>query len=108
MGWEAHTKRGAASHFRIEGERAAVFFDDDGAREGEALAGTFADFLGGEKWVEYFAANAFGDSGAAILYGDDDRVTILSGLDDDEALFAGNFHDVSNGVGRVDEQVQED
>src|SRR5271155_3774679 len=108
MGWEAHAKCGASAHFRFEGERATVFFHDDGARQGEALAGTFADFLGGEKRVEYFAANSFGDSRAAIPHGDDDRVAILAGLDHDQALFTGNFHDVSNGVGRVDEQVQED
>src|SRR5271156_2516924 len=108
MGWEAHAKCGASAHFRFEGERATVFFHDDGARQGEALAGTFADFLGGEKRVEYFAANSFGNPRAAIPHGDDDRVAILAGFDDDQALFTGKFHDVSNGVGRVDEQVQED
>src|SRR5580658_214046 len=108
MGWEAHAKYGALAHFRFEGERAAVFFDDDGAGQGEALAGTFADFFRGEKRVEYFPANAFGDSGATILHGDDDGVAVFASSNDDEAFFTGNFHDVSNGVGRVDEQVQKD
>src|SRR5271163_2107939 len=108
MGWEAHAECGAVAHFRFEGERAAVLFDDDGARQGEALAGTFADFFGGEKRIEDLSANPFRDSGAAILHGDDDAVAVLASTDDDEAFFTGNFHDVSNGVGRVDEQVQED
>ena len=103
MSWKTHAKSGALAHFRFESESAAVLFDDDGAGEGEALAGTFADFLGGEKRIEDFAAHAFGNSGAAILHGDDDAIAILASLDGNEAFFTGNFHDVSNGVGRVDE-----
>ena len=40
--------------------------DDYGARDGETLAGSAADFLGGEKGIEDFVANGGGNAAAGI------------------------------------------
>src|SRR5580658_9184513 len=58
---------GPAPFLGFIGERAAVFFDDDRAREGQPLAGALADTLGGEERLKNMFAGCRRDAGSGIL-----------------------------------------
>ena len=43
-----------------------VLVRDDGMRNGQALAGAFADALSGEERIKYATARLLGNAGAAV------------------------------------------
>lgn len=55
-----------------------MFFDHHVMSEGEPLAYTYTDFLGGEKWVENPLSDYFRDARSSICDKDFDSITLLS------------------------------
>ncbi len=67
-------ENGAFAELTVTADKTAVTLDD-AVDDGQAHAGTFAGFLGGEKGVKDFIANLRGDSLPGVADGDMDEIS---------------------------------
>ena len=73
----------------FQADRSAVFVDDDRVDQRQSLAGSLADFLGGEEEVEDAGANFLGDARARVCHADLRPGVLVAGADGDRALCGG-------------------
>src|SRR5690349_15650883 len=99
---KAQMKRRAFADLRVEGERPAVFVDDDRSSDGETLTRAAPHFFGREKRVENEALNLCRNSTAGVADGDMDEVVFELRTHLDEPLLLGPRHDIADGMRGID------
>ena len=87
-------------------ELAAVAFDDDAARDRQALARAAPHFLGGEERIEDARADRLGNAAAGVADRDDDVFAFDARAHRDLADRAGPLDLVGDGVRRVHDEVE--
>ena len=66
-----------------------MFLDDGGVGNGQALAGSLADRLGGEKRIEDFGTDGFGYATAIVSNTNLDVIVLCSRRNGNDALVTG-------------------
>src|SRR5258706_6875621 len=84
--WEGYREACSAPDLRIHLDAAGVF-GDDLVRDRQAKAGTLADFLGGEKWIEDLRQHIGRYAAAVILNFYSHATAVQAGAKADDAIF---------------------
>src|SRR5688572_28531145 len=79
---------GPLAHLAVERDGPLMSVHDDRAGDGQALAGTLADVLGGEEGIVEPGANGGGHPRARVGDADRHEVTVAAGSDGDAAEVA--------------------
>src|SRR5579871_5564511 len=96
------------SYFRFQRDLASMLLDNQGMRQREALPGALTHGLGRKEGIENFRLNRFGNAATGVTDADLRVVSLLPRADVDGAFVAGIADDVADGVGGVDDQIQND
>src|ERR1700677_1806440 len=84
-----------------------MFVHNDGAGDGQTLAGAFAYFLGGEKRLKNSSPHGLGNAGASVADADFHPVAVATRADADDTLGLPTEL-VLDGMGGVDHDVEDD
>src|SRR5690348_5898124 len=83
-----------------------MLLDDDRMRNRKTLPSPFPDRLRRKEWVEHFGLDCWRDSAAGVRDSDFRHAVAVARADVYSALFARIVDDIRNGMGGVDNQVQ--
>src|SRR5688572_12275627 len=108
MDWQADDETRALSWSALDVELSTVFGNDDRPRDGEPLAGTFADGLGGEERIEDLVEMLRGNAAAVVGNAHFDDVLPGTRAHGDEAAGFEGFSSFIDRVRGVDDEVEKD
>src|SRR5215207_7516009 len=103
---EANDETRSPPRLALHVDSAAMLFSHDRAGDCQALAGAFADFLGGEEWIEDLIQVLRRDA-AAVVADRNRHVVVARGGRDGEATVRGIFAGFLNRVRRIDDEIEE-
>src|ERR1035441_2793848 len=104
--WHGDYKGGSLRWIRLEGDPAAVFLDDDAARQRQALTGAAPHLLGGKELVEDPRSDSLGNATSRIADRHRDVVAVRARLHPNSSLNAVALHHGSDGVHGIHQQVE--
>ena len=107
--WNSDKKCSASVDFGIEPNIAVMFLHDDVVADGESLAGSLADLLGGEERLEDAGAGGKRNAGAVVFDFDLNIVVDLASADGELSAFARLLDgSIADGVGSIDDEIEKD
>src|ERR1700679_33327 len=103
---QPHRELRPHAHLAAHADIAAMLVYDDGVADGESLPRASPNFFGGKEGVIKLGEVFLGDTATVVAYADHGLIALRGGADQDFAA-VDILSRVLDGMGRVDDEVQE-